>query len=156
MAQALRDEIKAQPKGMTDVLPYAKQYNFLREKVIAVLGKESEIFLPKLAEDLTKYGRMAAHVTTRMSWFDELSVAISQLVSFLETNLEVSFRILTGLEEFLHNNLRRSIRKTPVEEKEVKDVIEIMLIAKDYVFEREKPEYVTPTRITFPISHLKT
>ena len=59
------------------------------------------------------------------------------MVTYLETSLKDSFRILTSLEEFLYNNLRRNIRQKPKEEKEVQDVIEIMLNSKGYVFERE-------------------
>lgn len=45
MAQPLQSEIKTQTKGFTDVRPYANRYNFLREKVVKLLGKDSEAFI---------------------------------------------------------------------------------------------------------------
>lgn len=67
-----------------------------------------------------------------------MTVAISHLVSFLESSLEDSFRILTSLEKYMFSNLRKSVIKKPKEEKDVQDVIEIMLKSKRYVFERER------------------
>jgi len=137
MAQSLLNVIKAQPKGMTDIGPYANRYNILREKTIQLLGKDSETFIPELSENLTKFG-WTSDVYTRMRWFDEITVAINQLVSFLETSLKDSFRIVTNLEEHLFNNLRKNVKEKPMDEKEVKDIIEIMLNSKGYAFEREK------------------
>lgn len=137
MAQALQREIRTQPKGMTDVGPYAKRYNFFRKMMIDLLGKDSESFLPELSENLTKYG-WTGDVHTRMRWYDEIIVAINQLVSFLEVNVKESFRLLTDLEEYLYNNLRKNIRQEPRKEKEIHNVIEIMLNSKGYAFKREK------------------
>jgi len=138
MVQALQSEIKTQTKGFTDVRPYANRYNFLREKVVNLLGEDSEAFIPELSENLIKYGG-SARTTTKMNFFDEITVAINQLVTFLETTVKDSLRILTSLEEFLYNNLRKSIKRKPTEEREVQDIIEVMLISKGYVFKREKP-----------------
>jgi len=138
MAESLLNEIKAQQKGVTDVGPYANRYNFLRGKIIKLLGKDSETFLPELSENLIKYSGWAGDAYTRIRWFDEITVAISQMVTFLQTNVEDSFRILTRLEEYLFNNLRKSVKRKPMEEKEVQDVIEIMLNSRGYVCEREK------------------
>jgi hypothetical protein len=58
MAQSLQNEIKSQMAGGmkagTNVAPYAKRYNLLREKTIALQIKDSETFLPELSEDLAK------------------------------------------------------------------------------------------------------
>jgi hypothetical protein len=141
MAQSLMNEIKSQMAGGmkagTDVGPYAKRYNFLREKIISLKIKDSETFLPELSEDLFKHG-WTQDVWKRVQWFDEMTVAINQMVSFLEIVQKDSFKILTGLEEFLFKNLRKNVKKRPVEEKEIQDVIEIMLNSKGYVFERGK------------------
>jgi len=141
LAQSLRNEIKSQMDGgmkaATDVGPYAKRYNLLREKVIALQIKDSEIFLPELSEELVKFG-WTSDQFKRVRWFDEIEVAINQMVSFLEVVQSNSFRILTDLEEYLFRNLRKNVMEKPSEEKEVKDVIEIMLNSKDIVFKREK------------------
>jgi hypothetical protein len=60
------------------------------------------------------------------------------MVSFLEVVQKDAVKILTNLEEFLFKNLRKSIRNKPVNEKEVQEIVEIMLISKGYVFQREK------------------
>lgn len=141
MAQSLQNEIKSQMAGGmkagTNVGPYAKRYNLLREKIIALQIKDSETFLPVLSEDLVKYG-WTNGMWKRIQWFDEITVAINQVVSFLEVVQKDSYKILTSLEEYLFKNLRKNIKKKPLEEKEVKDVIEIMLNSKGIVFEREK------------------
>jgi hypothetical protein len=143
MAQSLMNEIKSQMAGgmkaATDVGPYAKRYNLLREKVIELHGMNSEKYLPQLSENLVKYG-WSGSWDIRTRWFDEISVAVSQLVSYLETIQKDSFKILTGLEEFLFKNLRKNVLKRPVEEKEIQGVIEIMLNSKGYTFKREKVE----------------
>jgi len=139
MAQSLLNEIKAQPKGLTDVRPYANRYNLLRGKIIKLLGKGSETFLPELSENLIKYGG-SARTDAKINFFDEITVAISQMVTFLETSARDTFRRLTSLEEFLYSNLRKCMRSKPEKEKDVQDVIEIMLTSKDYVFKREKTE----------------
>lgn len=137
MTQALQSEIKTQTKGFTDVRPYANRYNFLRERIVNLLSEDSEAFIPELSEDLIKY-EGTARTDTKMNFYDEITVAISQIVTFLETSVGDSFRILTSLEGFLFNNLRKNIKKKPVEEQEVQDVIEIMLNSKGYVFDRER------------------
>jgi len=141
MAQSLQNEIKSQMtcgmKAVTNVGPYAKRYNLLRERAIALHIKDSETFLPELSEELVKSG-WTNHIYTRVQWFDEIAVAINQMVSFLEVVQKDSFRILTSLEEYLFTNLRKNVMKRPSEEKEVKDVIEIMLNSKNIVFQREK------------------
>ena len=138
MAQSLQREIKTQTKGFTDVRPYANRYNFLREKVVKLLGKDSEAFIRELSENLIKYGG-TARTQTRMNFYDEITVAISQMVTFLENNVGDSFRRLTSLEEFLYANLRKCMGKKPKKEKDVQDVIQIMLTSRGYVFKREKP-----------------
>ena len=146
MAQSLQSEVKAQPKGMTDVGPYAKQYNFLRERVINIVGQDSQTFLPELSEYLIKYGWVSDFLR-RVKLYDEIVVAINQLVSFLETRVKDSFRILTDLEEYLYNNLRKNIREKPRSEKDIQNVIEIMLNSRGYAFKREK------TRISYSNKH---
>lgn len=141
LAQSLMNEMKSQMdsgmKAATDVGPYAKRYNLLREKAIALRIKGSETFLPELSEELVKFGWTNDHFK-RVRWFDEIEVAINQMVGFLEVVQKDSFRILTNLEEYLFRNLRKNVMQKPLEEKEVKDVIQIMLNSKGIVFEREK------------------
>jgi len=137
MAQSLQNGIKAQQKGMTDVGPYAKQYNILRERIVNILGKDSETFTPELSENLVKYG-WSGNSATRVRYFDEITVAINQMVSFLEMNVRDSLRILTNLEDFVYNNLRKSMIEKPTEEKDVCDIIDVMLTCRGYVFKREK------------------
>jgi hypothetical protein len=137
MIQSLQSEIKAQTKGFTDVTPYANRYNFLRERIVNLLGEDSKAFLPELSEILIKHARTAG-TYDRINFYDEITVAINQMVTFLETNVGDTFRRLTGLEEFLYSNLRKCMIKKPEEEKDVQNVIETMLISRGYVFDRER------------------
>jgi len=137
MIQALQSEIKTQAKMFTDVTPYANRYNFLRERVVNLLGEDSEAFIPELRETLVKHARTASPID-RGNFYDEIAVAISQMVTYLEINVGDSFRRLTTLEEFLYSNLRKCMIKKPEEEKDVQDIIETMLISRGYVFDRER------------------
>src|SRR3989337_2478616 len=129
MAQSLLNEIKAREKGMTDVRPFAERYNLLKAKTIELHGRNVEVFLPQLSENLTNFG-WTGNIDGRMRWFDETIVAISQLVSYLEAIQKDSFKVLTGLEEFLFRNLRKNVHEKPSEEKEIQNIIEIMLNSK--------------------------
>ena len=47
LAQSLLNVIKSQQKGATDIGPYVKRYNFLRQETITLLGDDSQNFLPE-------------------------------------------------------------------------------------------------------------
>jgi len=141
MAQSLRNEIKSQmasnKEGITDARPYARRYIFLKERIEALKIDGNEIFLPNLSENLVDKGH-SSKIFRNVEFVNEISVAISQMVSFLEVVQKDSIKILTNLEEFLFKNLRKSIRNKPLNEKEVQEIIQIMLNSKDYIFKREK------------------
>jgi len=141
MAQSLRNEIKSQmasnKEGITDARPYARRYIFLKERIEALKIDGNEIFLPNLSENLVDKGH-SSKIFPNVEFVNEISVAISQMVSFLEVVQKDSIKILTNLEEFLFKNLRKSIRNKPLNEKEVQEIIQIMLNSKDYIFKREK------------------
>ena len=141
LAQSLMTEIKSQMsigmKAGTDIRPYAKQYNLLRERIMSFQIKDSDKLIPELPDYLERQG-LTTDLLRNASMFDELTVAITQMVGFLNVIQKNSFRILTELEEFLFKNLRKSMLKRPDEEKEVQDTIEIMLISKGYAYQREK------------------
>lgn len=141
LAQSLMNEIETQMrggmKGGTDVRPYAKRYNLLRERIISFQIKDSEKLIPELPEYFVTSG-LTKDLLRNTSLFDELIVAITQMVGFLDVIQKNSFRVLTELEGFLFKNLRKSMMKRPTEEKDVQDTIAIMLISKGYVYEREK------------------
>jgi len=143
MAQSLMNEIKSQMasglKAGTDVRPYAKRYNLLRERIISFQIRDSDKLVPELPEYLVNSG-LSNDLLRNASLFDEILVASTQMVGFLDVIQKNSFRILTELEEFLFRNLRKSMTTRPMGEKEVQDTIQIMLISKGYVFEREKVE----------------
>lgn len=141
LAQSLMNEIKSQMrggmKGGTDVRPYAKRYNLLRGRIISFQIKDSDKLIPELPEHLVRSG-LTNDLLRNAALFDELIVAITQMVGFLDVIQKDSLRVLTELEEFLFKNLRKSMLKRPMEEKEVQDTIEIMLISKGIAYEREK------------------
>jgi len=141
MAQSLMNEIKSQmasnKEGVTDARPYARRYIFLKKRIETLKIKGNKIFLPNLSENFVDKG-YSEKIFRNVQFVNEISVAISQMVSFLEVVQKDSIKILTNLEEFLFKNLRKSIRNRPLNEKEVQEIVEIMLISKGYVFEREK------------------
>jgi hypothetical protein len=141
LAQSLMNEIENQIKlvlkGVIDVRPYAKRYNLLRDRIISLHVKDSDELIPELPEYLLTSG-LSTKFNRNVSLVDELLVAVSQMVSFLDVIQKDSFRVLTELESFLFENLRKSMIKRPEKEKDVQDIIEIMLISKGYAFEREK------------------
>lgn len=136
LSQTLLNGIESQLKGQTDVSPYVRQYNFLKEKISALLGKDIQTFLPELPEESRSYN--FRHVDENIRRYDATLVAVSQMVSYLETQVKYPFRILNEIEEFLQSNLRKNVRDKPEDEKEIQNIIEIMLNSKGYVFEREK------------------
>jgi len=124
-------------KAGTDIRPYAKQYNLIRERIMDFQIKDSDKLIPVLPDYLVKQG-LTHNLLRNASLFDELSVAISQMVVFLDVIQKNSLRILTELEEFLFKNLRKSMLQRPEDEKDVQDTIEVMLISKGYIYQREK------------------
>ncbi|MCL5949952.1 MAG: hypothetical protein M1490_05690 [Candidatus Bathyarchaeota archaeon] len=138
------NEIKFQSniglKAGTDVRPYAIRYNLLREKINSLGIKDSEVFLPELSPEMvnSRFGLSSNDIQRNIALFDEVDVAISQMVGFLNAVQKNSFRILTELEEFLFKNLRKNVITYPNEEKDIQNVIAIMLNSKGYSYQREK------------------
>lgn len=136
LSQALLNAVRSQTKGSTDLSPYVSQYNILREKITLTLGRNAQTFLPELPDGLGVF--RIQNVGDNVKWYDRTIVAVSQMVSYLETQVKYPFRILNEIEEFLQSNLRKNIRNIPKEEKEIQDTIEIMLNSKGYIYQREK------------------
>ena len=97
MAQSLQNEIKLQltsgMKAATNVGPYAKRYNLLRRKIILLQIKDSETFLPELSEELVKKG-WTDRMMKRVQWFDEITVAITQMLSFPSLNRMIVTKLI--------------------------------------------------------------
>jgi hypothetical protein len=144
LAQSLMNELKTQSntglKAGTDVRPYAKRYNLLREKVISLGIRDSEIFLPELSPEIinSRFAFSKDDIERNVALFDEVDVAISQMTGFLNAVQKTSFRILTELEEFLFKNLRKNVITYPNEERDIQNIIAIMLNSKGYSYQREK------------------
>ena len=143
LARSLMSDIKKQMssgmKAGTDVRPYAKTYSLLRERIIAFGISESDKLVPELPKGIydSRFSFDSHDVERNVAFFDELSVAISQMVGFLEAIQQNSARILTELEEFLFKNLRKNVINRPNEEKDIQNIIAIMLNSKGYSYERE-------------------
>jgi hypothetical protein len=91
-----------------------------------------------LAEGLNNLFEKTVEIPRNIAFFDELMVATGQMVGFLEVIQKNSMRILTELEEFLFKNLRKNVITRPNEEKDIQNIIAIMLNTKGYNYEREK------------------
>jgi hypothetical protein len=78
LAQSLMNEIKSQMHGGmkagTDVRPYAKRYNLLRERIISFQIKDSDKLIPELPEHLVTSG-LTNDLLRNAALFDELIVA---------------------------------------------------------------------------------
>ncbi len=137
------NEIKTQMtsgmKAATDVRPYAKQYTIIREKIFSFGINNTASFIPELSKDMfnSPFGLSPRDVERNVGFFDELIVSIGQMVGFLEAIQENKVKVLTELEEFLYKNLRKNIINRPEKEKDIQDVIAIMLNSKGISYQRE-------------------
>jgi hypothetical protein len=157
LAQSLSEELKIDDiskKAATDVRPYARRYAFLRERIISLEIVGSDKFLPELSKEVftTPFVfSLERNVAERnIAAFDELKVAVSQMVTFLGFIQQNSVKILTELEEFLFKNLRKNIITRPSDEKDIQDVVQIMLNSKDYSYEREKVRISYSSKVFIP------
>lgn len=144
LAQSLMNDLNVQMnKGMkaaTDVRPYAKRYAILRERILTFGVPNSDILVPDLPQGIynSNFALFAPDIQRNVGFFDELMMATGQMVAFLSAIQKTSSKVLTELEEFLFKNLRKNVLATPSAEKEIQDIVSIMLNTKGYSYEREK------------------
>jgi hypothetical protein len=89
-------------------------------------------------------------IEKNISYFDELTVAVTQMVAYLEVIQQNSVKVLSELEEFLFKNLRKNVINQPNEEKDIQNILEIMLNSKGYTFEREKIRIIYSSKNFIP------
>jgi len=126
-------------KAATDLRPYAKRYAIIREKIFSFGINNTAIFVPELTKEIfnSPFGLSQRDIERNVAFFDELIVSAGQMVSFLEAIQENKMKVLTELEEFLYKNLRKNIINRPEKEKDIQDVIAIMLNSKGINYQRE-------------------
>lgn len=137
---------------------YVNEYNILLGHTYKLLGKEAqELFQPI---DIGKYINPADTLGSFWKTYLDLAVVkLNSLTAYLQSKIPTVQKELQGVLDFIDANLRSSIYADLRNEKELQNIVETMLRARAYDFQREKVTIPYSSKLyipdfTFEVLHL--
>ena len=141
-AAANSANLQLHPGNSPDFLPYGSyitygtQYNKLLTHVYKLFGKEAlELFEPI---DLGRHNSLGD--TPGSYWKSYLDLAVvnlATLAAYLQSKLPTVQKEIEAVADLISANLRPSIFQDPKNEKEVQNIVEVMLRSRGYDYRRE-------------------
>ncbi len=147
--------IKANVVNSPDFFPYSTypiyvlQYNDYLEHVYKLFGAEAQELFPPYS--LGKHADPSA--TQGHYWKMHLDMAVvrlSTLAAYLQSKIPTIQKEIDAMIDFIKANLRPSIFQAPNNEREVQNVVEVMLRSRGYDFRREKVRIPYSSKLYIP------
>jgi hypothetical protein len=115
---------------------YIQQYNELLPNVYKLFGVEAqELFKPiDLGKNINPADTLGSFWKT---YLDLAVVKLNTLVAYLQSKIPTVQREIQAVIDFITANLRPSIYDNPKNERELQNIVEVMLRARDYDYRRE-------------------
>ena len=137
---------------------YIQQYNELLPHVYKLFGKEAQELFPLI--NIGKYMNPADTLGSFWKYYLDMAVVkLTTLVAYLQSKIPATKKEIEAIIDFISVNLRPSIFDDPKNEKDLQNIVEVMLRAREYEYRRElvKIPYSSKTYIpdfTFEVLHL--
>ena len=137
---------------------YVQEYNDLLVHVYKLCGKEAQELFPHI--NLGEYMNPAD--TLGSFWKEYLDLAVvklNTLAAYLQSKIPAVRKEIEAVMDFITANLRPSIFEDPKNERELQNIIEVMLRAREYDFRRELIRIPYSSKVyipdfTFEVMHL--
>src|SRR6266568_3376884 len=134
--------IKTQAANSPDFLPYGtypvyiNEYNSLLVHTYRLSGKEAQELFPPI--DIGKYINPADTLGSFWKMYLDLAVVkLNTLVAYLQSKIPTTQKEIEAVTDLITAHLRASIFEDPKREREVQNVVEVMLRSRGYDYRRE-------------------